>query len=487
MDKLSGLKLDAYDDADGEVLRGMFPGYEQLPEMLKNASSLSKELLDALPDDVFALVLHEDDTVLRKYACVDQGNTALNIEYFLKVAHKLPVEAQKVAAENLMTACHWYDIEPPEDLKKLSTGAVAVVGRQRIWKDMDGNTGHHNDQSWEVEKDADVIGTTDMPTRGAPVEKDLKKSRLSTIKMSSSDVADAELAKAFGVKQAEETSLVDETIPTKDNPPAAPQVKKVLTPHVDVKSHEPPKLIEKKEASFYALPSIQRYPIDTYSQVKTADLYFQDQWKRMEPSYRREYCHNLVKRAAVIGQPLSESVKTLGQEGISKESHVRAAIDARKLLVSPRAEQGATEQVKEASLGVIQLYDELVDNREKLNPDVFAATLEHLDKMAGLDHLWDGDILDPYKTTFYKEAAEETDADPKDSVVIGNEYMKVQDLITFANSKPDMIKTRFGDDFTSEFQGDPKAIFDSLPQPQKLVIMRLVNNSHSMGYGASAS
>jgi len=484
MDKLSGLKLDAYDDSDGEVLRGMFPDYEQLPEMLKSAGSLSRELRDALPDDVFALVLHDGDNVLRKYACVDQGNTALNIEYFLKVAHKLPVEAQKVAAENLMTACHWYDIEPPEDLKKLSTGTVALVGRQRVWKEMDGTTSHHNDQSWEVEKDAEVIGTTDQPVRGTGISKDFKKSRLSTIKMSA---ADAELARAFGVKQAEETSLVDDSMPEKDNPPAAPQVKKVLTPHVDVKSHEPPKLIEKKEASYYALPSIQRYPIDTFSQVKTADLYFQDQWKRMEPAWRREYCHNLVKRAAVIGQPLSESVKTLGQEGISKESHVRSAIDARKLLVSPHAEQGDHEETKTASINVIRLYDELADSREKLDPDVFAATLEHLDKLAGLDHLWDGDILDPYKTTFYKQAADEADADPKDSVVIGNEYMKVQDLIQFANSKPDMIKTRFGDDFTSEFQGDPKAIFDSLPQPQKLVIMRLVNNSNSMGLGASAS
>jgi len=485
VEKISGLKLDVHDDADGEVLKSIFPDYEQLPELLKSANQLTGATLEQLPDDVFALVLHDGDNVLRKYACVDEGNTALSVEYFLKVAHKLPVEAQKVAAENLITACHWYDIEPPEDLKKLSTGEVAVIGRQRIWKDMDGSQYGHNDQSWEAEKTAEVVGTSDMPLRGAAPSKDFPtKGRVSVIKNSS---ADDVLAEAFGVKQAEETSLVQEDMPTQDNPPAAPQVKKTLSPHVDVTSKEPPTVIEEKQASYYAMPSIGRYPIDTYGQVKTADLYFQDHWKRMEPVDRREYCHNLVKRAAVIGQPLSESVKTFGQEGFAKVAHILAAIDARKLLVAPHAEQGTDECTKVASVNALKLYDDLMATRERMDPEVFAETLAGIDKVAGIDHLWDGAIYDPYYSTFAKVADDSSDADPKDSVVIGNEYMKVQDLLTFANSKPDMIKVRFGDDFTSEFQKDPKAIFDSLPQPQKLVIMRLVNNSHSMSFGASAS
>ena len=128
MDKLSGIVLDVYDDPDGEVLREIFPTYESLPDLVKEAHPLTQEQRDELPDDLFALVLLDGDTVMRKMACVDRGNTALSVEYFVKTAHKLPGEAQKVAAQNLITACGWYDLEPPEILRKIA-GAGLAAGR----------------------------------------------------------------------------------------------------------------------------------------------------------------------------------------------------------------------------------------------------------------------------------------------------------------------------------------------------------------------
>ena len=81
-------------------------------------------------------MLKDQDVTLRKYACIDSGNTALAVEYFMKTAHKLPLEAQKVAAENLVTACGWYGIEPPEALQKVALmgammGAMMVPGAYR--------------------------------------------------------------------------------------------------------------------------------------------------------------------------------------------------------------------------------------------------------------------------------------------------------------------------------------------------------------------
>lgn len=124
MEKLSGLVLDAADDYNGEVLRSIFPTRESVPDLIKQAdgSYLRMEKRASLPDDLFALVLHEGDVALRKYACVDVGHTALSVEYFLKTAHKLPEEAQKVAAQNLSVACGWYGIEPPEALQKIALG-----------------------------------------------------------------------------------------------------------------------------------------------------------------------------------------------------------------------------------------------------------------------------------------------------------------------------------------------------------------------------
>lgn len=127
MEKLSGLVLDIYDDSSGEVLRSIFPQETGVPDLIKEAHFITPEEREVLPDHVFSLVLHNDGTCLRKFACTDPGNTALSVEYFLKTAHKLPLEAQKVAAENLATACGWYGIEPPEDLQKIALGLMTAA------------------------------------------------------------------------------------------------------------------------------------------------------------------------------------------------------------------------------------------------------------------------------------------------------------------------------------------------------------------------
>jgi hypothetical protein len=71
------------------------------------------------------------DVKLRKFACIDPGNTLLSITYFEKNAHKLPREAQKTAAENLLKAASWYDIETTDTLKK--TAGVFWKSARRAW------------------------------------------------------------------------------------------------------------------------------------------------------------------------------------------------------------------------------------------------------------------------------------------------------------------------------------------------------------------
>jgi hypothetical protein len=127
MEKLSGLILDFYDDKNCEIALPL----ERLSDLTKEAHALTAEEHARLPDDLYALVLMDGDVTLRKFACVDPGNTAVSIEYFLKTAHKLPVEAQKVAARNLITACGWYGITPAAELEKIAlptiTGALNLA------------------------------------------------------------------------------------------------------------------------------------------------------------------------------------------------------------------------------------------------------------------------------------------------------------------------------------------------------------------------
>ena len=133
--KLSGLVLDLYDDDKGQVLRELYPAREDVPEIIKQAHLLSHSERQQLPDDLFALVLLDEETTLRKYACIDPGNTLLSMLYFEKLGHKLPETARQQIMENFRVASGWY-WETPEAFEKsagfggaLLSGAGNLLGR----------------------------------------------------------------------------------------------------------------------------------------------------------------------------------------------------------------------------------------------------------------------------------------------------------------------------------------------------------------------
>lgn len=128
MEKLSGLVLDLYDDSRGEILRSYFPDPLRVPETIKQAHYLSSDERLALPDDVFALVLHDGDVTLRKFACVDPGNTLMSLLYLTKTASKLPMEAVQVALENLKVASNWYWNDSDELEKAAGIGGALASG-----------------------------------------------------------------------------------------------------------------------------------------------------------------------------------------------------------------------------------------------------------------------------------------------------------------------------------------------------------------------
>jgi hypothetical protein len=127
MKKLSGLVLDRY-DLDAEVRRyfcNTRPGYEELE---KTAHRFTYDELAALPDETFAVILEDSGTTLKKFSMADAGNLALSIEHFMVFGHKLPEEAQKVAAANLLRGCQWYGLVPePETGDQLQKIAIGLM------------------------------------------------------------------------------------------------------------------------------------------------------------------------------------------------------------------------------------------------------------------------------------------------------------------------------------------------------------------------
>lgn len=112
--KYAGVTLDFYDDK-GATLKAKFPTPESLPDIIKIADVRPMEKLG---NEDFALIALDEGHVLRKYACHDAGTTAMSVVYFMEHGDKLPENAQKLAAVNLVQACRRFDIRPPDLLVK---------------------------------------------------------------------------------------------------------------------------------------------------------------------------------------------------------------------------------------------------------------------------------------------------------------------------------------------------------------------------------
>lgn len=463
----SGLVLDLYDDSQAEILRGVFPTREEIPELIKEAHPLSREEQNQLPDDAFALVLLNGDQKLRKYACTDAGNVALSLLYFEKNAHKLPVEAQQVGAENLCQAAAWYGLEVPEQIQKLAglaeyamehpvrTATTALVAgpvikgtheamsrRGRV-ASMAGGQALTPEEFQEGLKYAEANGTDVMSIQQSPEKKGNKTvipktatvGRLVSGHETADQMAAVELAQAFGLEQV----------------PGLPQ-SKALKPHVDVSNKQPPRILQTKKASRYALED--RYPLDSYVQVKTAASYFEEYWKQFSPEQRHEYCQNLVKRAEELCIDLGEEIRKYGSSTYAPVTELKVAMDSRRSLLSDAQ--------------ALKLLDALEEKQAMVAADTFCIMLEEFDKVAGLNYHYDDGISDPYYSTFgFDKVAEEY------SYIDGNDHITEHDLVKFGKTRHKQLVTTFGDEFAEEFRKDPVGIFKSLPKDQKRMVLHM--------------
>jgi len=490
----SGLVLDVYDDFNGATLRELYPRFEDLPGQIKQAHVVTAEDHARLPDDVFALVMVNNGEKLRKYACVDEGNTALSVQYFLKHAHKLPEEAQKVAAENLKVACGWYGLPVPEDLEKvaISLGGAVNLGmtavtaptvirgtHQAVNENLNANRqleaqGFHGVITPEMRnhalgKVAEVVGTTSMPLQAVsegPKAGAAKAVIKKTASMGRLLPGHRHASGDFGPEETERYDGYTKGRTAEKNPQA-----RSLRPVVDVTNKEPPKKLVEKKASSFALPTLRKYPLDSYAQIKAASAYFDTYVRHMVPAARHEFAVHLVKRADAASIPVSDLARKYGSEDFAPEVEIKVAFDARRVEVAHNAEAlhllGEVEKVaryrmwKEAHAQNVAAYTaaEVVE------------LLSEFDKVAGLDYHYDRSIPDPYYSVYGFEKAAEF------SEVIGNETVTEADLRRLSRVGAHSVKTTFGEDFQEEFLRDPVGIFKSLPLDQKKMLMRMANST----------
>lgn len=116
MQKYAGVVLDHLDD-NFALVKETWPTPEQLPGHVKTGAY---HLVQEAEPDQFALSVRDGDYLMQKWACFDAGTTTISSMYFVKNAHKLSPELQKLAATNLVIACQKHGLTPPGALLKLA-------------------------------------------------------------------------------------------------------------------------------------------------------------------------------------------------------------------------------------------------------------------------------------------------------------------------------------------------------------------------------
>lgn len=427
----TGVILDIYDDPKASVLIEKLAG-RSLPEELAESTLLSPEKLAALPDRLFGLVAQNGEGVLRKFAMHDRAHLATSILYFMETRNLLPESVQKVAAHNLLHACEEYGIEAPEGLQKAAMGALG----QALWdaspagqvtsavaqsrSTMDGFRAAQAGASSDMQrqKKADLTGTEMMPMVG--------------------DVSTYPHPKA-----------------TAQGASSAPRSKRAAWAAAgDLTTHHP---VQKVETTYtkWAMPSAQRYPLDSYADVKLATEYFDEHYNAFTPADRREYAVHLAQRLEELEMPMPEKVASY--VGHTYGPYIDIELSARVRNYEGTTHEGA--------------YNVLLEKRASVDPHVMLEVLAELDGVSGAATKYDSPLgfRDPFQAVYGKVAMEEKPW----SWTQGNEYVTDTMLKDLALNRYQALDRAFGMDMRKSFQKDPIGVFTSMPDPQKVVISRL--------------
>lgn len=108
MIKIASLVYDVYTDVHKQDLMKMA---SSMPDYVKDAELISEDQLDNLSDGDFALIFNtREGETLRLFPILNKAHTWLAVQYFVRNKSKLPEEAQKIAATNILNAASFWEV-----------------------------------------------------------------------------------------------------------------------------------------------------------------------------------------------------------------------------------------------------------------------------------------------------------------------------------------------------------------------------------------
>lgn len=477
--RFAGVTYDWYDD-QGLTLKSKFPTRESLPDIIKTATVHPKE---GLANEQFALVMIDNGGVFRKYACNDAGTTAMSAVYFMEHGDKLPEEAQKLAASNLIQACLRHGIRPPAPMVKVARTALV----KRLLGGLLPQTSKAMPELAQAAKRTQMAGKMMGSTERA-VQKLGPQAVLNPATAAKVDKT-TQMARNIGTKAKQEMRQMTGAL---QNPAAgagarnlqarqafrkevmeAPKVAVASANLVDITGLRPPTKVKvaapESDNDYAVITSDGRrlYPIHTWDMMKTAESYWQENRRLMEPEIRRQFATKLAAKAEFVGFPLDLDIVEAGAQTYGTDGHLGAAIEMRKVACAP----GSDDR---------DFLDGLFEKRAEIEPGVYAEVLRRFDVENGLDSGWDHVVLDPWVSTFGINKTAE--------VIWQSGADRVTDraITNLAENHLDIVQEEFTEHMADEFKKDPISIFKSMPEPNKKILARMACDSESLG-GSEAS
>lgn len=424
--------FDVYDDPTGEVLKRKFASIREIPPFIKTAACVAPS--DSLPDGSYALVAFDrTGTKMRKFACVDQGNTALSVIYFLEGKNQFSKTAQVKIAQRLVEACVLHKLDVPEILQKLA-------------------------ESPEVS--ASLGGALDRGAGGSP--------EVAPVIPKGDAIVDRLVGKETSSRpKAEETSNelaarwvneLNREVKDRSDPMRSWHKDEVQKTASVLRTEELLAPKPKKAAANiqFLLPDRKLYPIAGEGEkraemIRLASRYYDDNWKALSPRDRHTYAVNLTKEAEALQIQVSGGLFKYASRSVGPD--FRVMVETRKSLLDQAWHPVLDEVVKQAST----------------NPEMLAETLGEFDRASGLDRYWGRSVADPWHSVFHMEKeAEVLYEGPRGPVT-------EQDLRALLSSPGrEKLSGLFGADFVTRFAQEPSESFSALPLPTKQVIAGLL-------------
>lgn len=215
--------------------------------------------------------------------------------------------------------------------------------------------------------------------------------------------------------------------------------------------------------------SSKYYPLHSPAYVKQAAAWFDEHGKELDPVRRWEFATKLAGAAYAFDMAISRDSLAWDylSGGYTDDEHLKTVIGMRKV-ASPEVivdtERGLTYQ---------KALDRLFERRASIDPFKFATMLQTLDKVAGAATSWDNVFPDPFASVFHMDKVAEYHWHSRDGEmeVSGSQ---LEGFVKDPEACDKKLRGHVNKDVIEAFVDSPIIVFNSLPDPEKELVLRVL-------------